>query len=119
MPNLTSDKSLIFTVSGGGISTTHNFIFKAEDTNSTFDMNLTNRTQGNLEIEIGKNFIEKGGTSSSNQKWDIVIVNLLTNKKTIRKTLNENTFSTTLVPGLYIVKATKGNHSVSKTIKIK
>ena len=119
MPNIPSDKSLIFTVSGGGISTTHNFIFKAENTNSTFDMNLTNRTKGNIEIEIGKNFIGKGGTSSSNQKWDIVIVDLLTNKETIRKTLNENTFSTTLVPGLYIVKATKGNHSVSKTIKIK
>ena len=53
------------------------------------------------------------------QKWNIVIVDLLTNKEAIRKTLNEDTFSTTLAPGLYIVKATKGNHSVSKTIKIK
>lgn len=112
MPYLAEGKSLIFTVSGGGVSSVHNFIFSAENTISSFDI----KTNNDVKIQLVEN------NNIDNSKTEICIVNIynalnqnLVERKIIKTT--SETFS--LSPEIYIVEAVAHGKRISRTFKIK
>ncbi len=116
MPYLAEGKSLIFTVSGGGVSSVHNFIFSAENTISSFDIKINKVTNNDVKIQLVEN------NNIDNSKTENCIVNIynaLNQNLVERKIIKTTSETISLSPGIYIVEAVAQGKRISRTFKIK
>ena len=113
MPNVDNDKSLIFTVSGGGISSIHNFVFKSEGLQS-YSL-VTEKNGNNLIVRINDNSLPK--INNETQSYEVLVYNMLTQKLEGRRKGNGESVFTTLPPGFYIIKLCIGGKILTRLIK--
>lgn len=128
MPNLQTGQTLIFTVSGGGINSTHSFVFSKENSALFLqDMITIKKTSaGKILVQVGDGTNEIKNTvikvSPTNTLCEVDIYNAVSLLKVGHFSSNNRMFFIDLANfknGFYIIKVQTNGQSYSQKISIK
>lgn len=127
MPELNSGQTMLFTVSGGGISKTYNFTFGGKSSSLySNSISIEQKEKGKIQVQVGNigNIANYNGAklTSPNGLYSVDVYNTTTMMKVGHYSFSEKEFVidvSSLKHGLYIFSLTANGQTFSKKISLK